>query len=147
MNTIDEFNNDLWVFDGRIDFPKITLITPYLAARRFQSAGKWSPESGWFIWPGVYKMFPFHFYLFGKRWDIPLTLDAKLALALDSPFGSANGFTYAQIGASFNVPIRENISLIPSLLWHIPKSGIPRIGKASVNQHQLVYGVQMQIKF
>ncbi|TSC79054.1 MAG: hypothetical protein G01um101429_561 [Parcubacteria group bacterium Gr01-1014_29] len=147
LTEIDEFNNDLWIFDGRIDFIKTPVVTPYVAIRYFGDTGKWSPKPGWFIWPGVYKTFPLHFHALGKRWNTPLTLDAKLAFALDKPFGSSNGFTYAQIGASFNIPIRENISLIPSLTWHIPNGGIPQLGKATVNKHQLVYGMQMQFRF
>jgi len=147
LTEIDEFNNDLWIFDGRVDFVKIPFVIPHVAVRYFGDTGKWSPQHGWFVWPGAYKTFPMSFHFLGRRWDTPLTLDAKLAFALDNPFGGSNGFTYAQIGASFKIPVRENISLIPSLLWHIPNGGIPQLGKAAVNKHQLVYGMQVQFRF
>ena len=146
LTPIDEFNDDSWIFDGQVDFIQTLFVTPYVAIRHFGDTGKWSPQPGWFIWPGVYKTFPLHFYVLGKIY-IPLTLDAKLAFALDHPLGGADGFTYAQIGASFNIPVRENISLIPSLMWHIPNGGIPQLGKAAVHKHQFVYGLLAQFRF
>lgn len=139
LNDFRKSRDDLWVFDGWLDF-NVPLATPYLYVRYFGEVGRKSPERGWFYWVGLKR----NQSLSDK---VSLNLNALLAFS-DGALSRDPGFIYGRLLTSVDVRISQKVSLSPFLTIQVPAGGQRgRRNDYTDQKEKMAVGVNLNFNF
>lgn len=117
IHPLGHFNGHVWTAQGRVDFPSVPVVQPYVQYYHFGTTGVTSPPAGEFVYAGVTRNQKTRFAI-GDR---------KISVAIDYRFGFSGGALGTDIGPSYNrmsvglvLPITEKISIIPTAIGQVP---------------------------
>ena len=140
---LDHQSDDMWVFEPEVSFPKFWFVEPYLRARYFGEVGTLSPKGGMFYFAGIRKK-----VCVGKIRSRPCLMNFDVSTAYaGGALKDFTGFVYGRITASVDIPISENWTLSPSIIYQVATPGQRNNPQGFTNGNKLVEGISLSYRF
>ncbi len=115
FNDMSSTDDDLWMFDARLDFSKVPHVQPYIATRHFHGVDGIESINGWFYWIGARHSHSLGFV--GAK----VVLDVSVAYC-DGALNRDSGWVYQRSVLQFAFPLTKQLVLTPQVTVQAPLS-------------------------